>query len=466
LSREGLQQQIGGKLAEAESALDAASDARLAARTFPTAPLLKKLQEKRAALTSEAVVGSKIKPKIIEAPVSAAATKEADRAFLLRWLADDLEEIGYQKGGSTKASRDAAYDAADATDDMGKRGMVFNPRVAGTPTQQMFEAAGIKGTRPQLAARINKAAGKDPQLNAFADALAEAWDGNGFDFDLVSEDALRAANVRRRDLRSPVTMPRFDDFGPDTVARWFPDADEATGAAATGEPTKIARKLGRDVVPGPNSDRVQMIDQAIAELKRLGPVARYESVRRLRQSYDGPAKAIYSQSMTADYLKAQGGKLGAADVTGTLREALAEWDPPTAAANADYSLWRKANDVLEATAEVERTRPKVGRQIAARIAATVFGGQAAGAPGAAAGLVLGPTIESILASGGTTKLQTAKLMTQLAEAIRKGDQGRVASLSTRIKRLAPTGATGASQATTARDSQVPSGALAMPALPR
>src|SRR5207247_10371873 len=118
--------------------------------------------------------------------------------------------------------------------------------------------------------------------------------------------------------------------------------------------------LGADVVPGPNAARVAVIDQAVDELRQLGPEARYEPIRRIRQAYDSQAKTVYSPSVTADYLKAHGGKLGAADGTGTLREGLARWDPKTAAANSQYSLYRTANDVLEATAEVERTRPKVG----------------------------------------------------------------------------------------------------------
>lgn len=198
---------------------------------------------------------------------------------------------------------------------------------------------------------------------------------------------------------------------------------------------KTAEAYGRDVVPAPNAARVSQIDQAIQEIKALGPRAQYEPLRRIRQAYDGPAKAIYSPSMTADFLKAQGGKLGAADVTGTLRDALAKMDPKTAEANAHYSFWRKANDVLEATAEVERTRPKVGRVIAARIAATVLGGSAAGPAGAAAGLLGGPIIESMLSSAPTTKLRTARVMTKLAEAIRKGDIGHVNSLTAQLTQL-------------------------------
>lgn len=195
-------------------------------------------------------------------------------------------------------------------------------------------------------------------------------------------------------------------------------------------------KAGANVIPSPNAARAAQIDQAIQEIKQLGPVANYESLRRIRQAYDGPAKAIYSPSMTADYLKQQGSKLGAADVTGTLRSSLAKMDPQTAAANADYSLYRNATDVLSATEEIQRTRPKIGRQIAARLAGSVIGEQAAGTAGAAAGFVLGPLVDQAVSSGVTTKLQTAKLLDSLAGAIRTGNLGQAVTLATRLKRIA------------------------------
>ena len=195
------------------------------------------------------------------------------------------------------------------------------------------------------------------------------------------------------------------------------------------------RPIGRDVVPHPNAARVAQIDQAIAEIQGLGPVARYEALRRIRQAYDGPAKAVYNPSMTADFLKAEGGKLGAADVTGVLRESLAKFDPKTAAANAEYSIYRRANDVLEATAEVERTRPSVGRKIVARLTGTIGGGHVAGAPGAVAGFILAPTLEAALSSGLTAQLKVASLMQRLAGAIRSGNLASVESLTAQMRRM-------------------------------
>jgi hypothetical protein len=180
---------------------------------------------------------------------------------------------------------------------------------------------------------------------------------------------------------------------------------------------------------------VAQIDQAIAEIAQLGAYTRYDQLKLVRQAYDGPAKAIYSPSVTQDFQTVNGGKLGAADVTGALREHLAKLDPQTAEANAAYSFYRKAHDVLDATAEVERTRPTVGRRMIAKLTGTMLGEQAAGPAGAFLGYALGPVVETISGAGWTTKIKTAQLMSRLAAAIRKGDEGLVTSLSYDLKRL-------------------------------
>lgn len=213
--------------------------------------------------------------------------------------------------------------------------------------------------------------------------------------------------------------------------------------------------IGKDVVPGPNAARVSQIDQAIREIQQLGPEARYESLRRIRQAYDGPAKAKYNSAVTADYLKAQGGASGAADVTGVLREHLAQFDPETAKANGEYHLYKTANDVLTATQEVERTRPRVGRQIMARLTGATVGGQAGGVTGAAAGYVLGPVVDAAIGSGMTTQLKTAQLMTKLAGAIRSGDMSAVNALIDKLRLGKTQAATLTGKATSPNERQAP-----------
>ncbi len=219
----------------------------------------------------------------------------------------------------------------------------------------------------------------------------------------------------------------------ETVSRTSPVLD------ASGRPivstSQRAVPIGQDVLPGPNAVRAAQLDQAITELKQLGPVARYDDLKTIRQAYDGPAKAIYSPSMTADFLAKRGESLGAADVTGTMREHLAKMDPETARANATYALYRGADDVLKAVAETEKTRPEVGRRIVGRLTATLVGEQAGGLPGAALGWLAGPVVDSIASADYTTKLKWAQAQSALAKAIRAGDDGAAISASTTLKRL-------------------------------
>lgn len=201
--------------------------------------------------------------------------------------------------------------------------------------------------------------------------------------------------------------------------------------------SKATGAAGADVVPGPNAPRVAQIDQAIAELRRLGPDARYEPLRVMRAAYDIPAEVTYNPSVTADFLTKQGGARGAADVTGTLREFLAGHEPATAAANARYSVLKSANTVLEATAELERVRPAVGRRIMTAFLGGMGGTALAGVPGMVGGAILAPIVDATVSAGVTTKLQTARLMTELATAIRNNNPRAAASVGARLRRQVP-----------------------------
>ncbi len=273
------------------------------------------------------------------------------------------------------------------------------------------------------------------EAQAGLDAASDARPDRTYPTASIISDLLEKRNQLTAEAVKGVQNPRTP------VRRTSSILDES------GKPIEVTdqttRPIGRDVVPGPNAARVAKIDQAIAELKQLGSVATYEPIRRIRQAYDGDAKVVYNPSMTSDFLKQKGSALGAADVTDALRGNLAKWDPETAKVNATYSLYRTANDILKATAEVERARPKVGRRIIARLTGTILGHDAGGVSGAMAGYIAGPIVDSALASGVTTQLKTAALMQRLAKAIEGGDVGRVASITHELKRL---GATASAQA--------------------
>jgi hypothetical protein len=180
-------------------------------------------------------------------------------------------------------------------------------------------------------------------------------------------------------------------------------------------------KAGENIVPAPNGARVAMIDQAMQEIEKLGPIASFESLRRIREAYDGPAKAKYSESMTADYLKAQGGKTGAADVTSVLREKLAGYSPETADANAAYTLYRNAHDVLEAAAETERVRPRVGRGLMTRATGGVVGAMNGGTAGGIIGVLVGEIATRAAQMAPTFQIVIARRLAAAADALRAGN---------------------------------------------
>lgn len=244
--------------------------------------------------------------------------------------------------------------------------------------------------------------------------------------------ALDAAADARLAARSFPTKPLIDALK-EKIRALTSEAVEASDLERPSNLRTASRPLGKDVVPSPNAARVAVLQKAVQELEQLGPVTRYDPIRTMRMAYDGPAKAKYNPSVTQDFLKAQGGASGAADVTGVLRETMAKWDPQTAAANADYSLFKNTNDVLEAAAEVERARPTMFRKAMSRISGAAAGG--------GIGLFIAEVSEQVASAGWTTKLQTAKQMSKLASAIRRGDGGYVATLANQIKRGAAQAAT-------------------------
>lgn len=254
------------------------------------------------------------------------------------------------------------------------------------------------------------------------------------------EDAaagLDAASDARLEARSLPTRPVLDALqaARDRLTAKAVEASEFKPQSGVNRPP-----VGEDVVPGPNAARVAQIDQAMQEIRKLGPVARYESLRRIRESYDAPAKAVYSPAVTADFLKAQGGQRGAADVTGAIRGYLAKMDPGTATANADYSLWKSADTVIQAAEEVDRVRPTVGRTIMSRGLGAAVGASEDGPLGAAVGATLGPLLER--AGSGLSpaiKITVARNLASLADALRAGQVTRATGLLQSLRAIAASG---------------------------
>ena len=204
----------------------------------------------------------------------------------------------------------------------------------------------------------------------------------------------------------------------------------------TKPPTREAVPIGDDVVPAENRPAYARLTRAINEIEQLGPVARYEALRRIRAAWDEGAKAEYAPAIAPDYLKSRGQGRASATAAGTLREFLAKHEPATAAANADFHLYKTAADVMRAAEEAERVRPNMFRKTMGRVTGAATGGATGGGVGAVAGVLAADVVDAIARSGVTTKIATARLMARLADALRAGNPQQVNQLLAQIKRTA------------------------------
>jgi hypothetical protein len=355
-----------------------------------------------AGATIGLLAGPKIAKEVIKLPTRVPAV----RAALERGAAARVADVMTPKASNQIARR------------MGEKATKIAPQILKENRGGWSRAA----LQKQILGKLDDA---EQGLDAATDARLEA---RAIDTKPVldalqqSRDALTAKAVV-----GSKAIPAIEEAGSGPAVRQtfdtsFDANQRPMGTPAPKPPTvKVGAPIGEDVVPAPNQPRVSQIDQAMGEIRRLGPSSQYEPLRVIRQAYDGPAKTVYNPSLVDDFLKKSGEAKGAADVTAALRDTLAKADPAAAEANARYALYKSAADILEAAEQIEKAKPKMGRLIMARLTATIFGGQAAGPAGAATGFVLAPAVDGLANAGFTTKLKTAQLMQAIADATKAGD---------------------------------------------
>lgn len=148
--------------------------------------------------------------------VEAPSNPETDR-FLMEWMASDLREMPFQEGGVTRAMlSDAEQNYRPGDADGNRYGIgVGAARVAGTPLQEMFKAAGITGSRAAIAHDLERYLSgemKKPTKSVLAalrlaPAMNASWDGTRFNFNRLTDEQLAASGIgSRKDFRSPVTL--------------------------------------------------------------------------------------------------------------------------------------------------------------------------------------------------------------------------------------------------------------------
>lgn len=182
-----------------------------------------------------------------------------------------------------------------------------------------------------------------------------------------------------------------------------------------------ASPLGQSVEPAPNAAQIGTLRQIRREVAALGPVAPYEAVRVIREAWDKVAKVKYNQAVSQDFLAKTGEATGASKGTGAMRESLAQTDPASAKSYEAYSLYKSANDVVQAAEEANRVRPNRGRGIMARTAGAMIGGREGGVVGAGLGAIAAGIADRAAEMAPTFQIAIARRMAAAADALRAGD---------------------------------------------
>ena len=196
---------------------------------------------------------------------------------------------------------------------------------------------------------------------------------------------------------------------------------------------------GGSVIPTPDVPRAAAIQQAMAEVQALGPFSNTENFAKLRDAWSQQAKPVYAPVLDPNAAQlAQSASKGWADARAELQGFLTDRHPELKPLNADYSVWKTANDVVQAAADRERVRPTVGRNmLASGVGSLIGSGVGAGPLVAGVGGALAPLVERGLSGtvGPAFKLTIARLQTNLADALRTGDFPKAQLLTQTLRPL-------------------------------
>lgn len=195
---------------------------------------------------------------------------------------------------------------------------------------------------------------------------------------------------------------------------------------------------GGTVEPATRAARLAALKQARTEVDALGGVTNLPNLRKLRQSWDEGAKAVFTPDAAADAFKLKAEGHGWADARTAVSDYMGSKHPELKPLNADVSLWIKASDVMQAAEDIERVRPTVGRNLMARGLGAATGAAGGGAGGAITGAVVGPLVERLVSNTHPAmKMIVARQMARLADALRAGHHAKAASLVKGLETMVP-----------------------------
>lgn len=365
----------------------------------------------------------------------------------LNWLIPVLGPVIDKAADEIKAGK---Y-AAGAGDTLGLAASLFGP------------AAATELVKSGLAAKVATAAEKG-SVNRAVETLAPTVGPNKVRLANQMADAaptvLRETNALTRsgvlDQAGVKLQGAYDalDAAYDAVpnTRMYPTAPIKAALAREIRNLSVSG-IGGTVQPANRASRIAALTQAQTEVGGMGNLANIDNLRKLRIAWDEGAKAQFTPSIAADYLKARGTGAGWADARTALNDFLTSQHPELEPLNADATVWKRAVDAMQAADETDRARPKVGRTIMARGLGAAAGGEMGGGKGLVAGAVLGPLVERIVSSAQPAmKLTAARQLAALSDALQAGQTGKAQSLLGQLQTLA--------RSVTVKAAQVGSGALA------
>jgi hypothetical protein len=352
----------------------------------------------------------------------------------LSWLASPAvkKAAGMAADATLAGAKTAAPGATNAAAGM------LNSAAVDRLTKVMSPQVGPNKTRlGNQAARIAPDLLRDPDLNAYSrSGLANKIDAK-FEkavegLDVASDSRLASQQVRTRPILSELdkriaeltATPVEGSQSKPVLKDWQLTADGFKRDA-------VAKPLGQSVEPAPNAGELATLRQIRDEVSALGPVAPYESVRRIRQAWDQVAKVKYLPATAADALKSRGDATAAAKGASAMREALAQTDPQSAAAYQQYSLMKSAKDVIQAAEEADRVRPARGRGMVRTLAASQ------GLAG-----IIAAIVDKASDYAPTFQIQIARKLAAVADTLKTGDAAQAQAMTEQIAQSFPAVRTG------------------------
>lgn len=179
----------------------------------------------------------------LESVIDELTPEQNERNFLLSWLADDLDNLRFQQGGTTPTQRAEAFENWRPGDPEGAKFGIGEGagRAPGSPVYQMLEALGIGGSYPEKSARLRAMLSEnsvDPRLGNVVEVLRRSFRNGTFDLNnLDDEAAALLGDIPRNVIRGPVTPPNVSPDDPNWgsfFAKYFgPGAQDEVSDSAT-----------------------------------------------------------------------------------------------------------------------------------------------------------------------------------------------------------------------------------------